>query len=57
MAYEERIDFFTDLEDGDEVMEGPGEESDGEGLDEGLETEKAEPGQDDEGIDLEDPEE
>jgi hypothetical protein len=52
MTYEELIGSFADPESGDETMEEPEEGSD----DEGLETEKSKSDEDDEGIDLEDPE-
>ena len=50
MAYEELIDSFAYLEDGDEITEPPEEGSD----DENIETEKSGSSEDDEGIDLED---
>jgi len=52
MPYEELIDSFADPEDGDEITELPEEGSD----DESPETEKSKSDEDDEGIDLEEPE-
>ena len=52
MSYEELRDSFADPEEGEEIAEEPEEGSD----DEGLETEKSKSDEDDEGIDLEDPE-
>lgn len=52
MVYEELIDSFAHLEGEDETIEEPEEGSD----EEGSETEKSKSDEDDEGIDLEDPE-